>query len=220
MKLIDKLPYFYEECPKTNSIQEGLQSETDNLYRKVNSTIEQLYINSTTWALGEWEKFAGVKKTDGTIDQRRARVAAKLRAKGATTLEVMTSLCKSYVNDVRVTELFSEYSILLELIVKSDSEIPKEYNFTGMNEAIWEIKPAHLEHELNLIHSKKLNISTNYSDVKYKYIPCNSIYAGQFQPNTYIKESELIVLEPYIKIDKSTSPIVGTALAGVAILGT
>ena len=81
MKLIDKLPYFYEECPKTNSIQEGLQSETDNLYRKVNSTIEQLYINSTTWALGEWEKFAGVKKTDGTIDQRRARVAAKLRAK-------------------------------------------------------------------------------------------------------------------------------------------
>ena len=220
MKLIDKLPYFYEECPKTNSIQEGLQSETDNLYRKVNSTIEQLYINSTTWALGEWEKFAGVKKTDGTIDQRRARVAAKLRAKGATTLEVMTSLCKSYVNDVRVTELFSEYSILLELIVKSDSEIPKEYNFTGMNEAIWEIKPAHLNHSLNINNSRKLSINVSYEDCKFKYIPCNSIYAGQLQANTYIKESELVILEPYIKIDKSTSPIVGTALAGVAILGT
>ena len=28
MKLIDKLPYFYEECPKTNTIQDGLGSET------------------------------------------------------------------------------------------------------------------------------------------------------------------------------------------------
>ena len=62
MKLIDKLPYFYEECPKVNSIQEGLQSEADILYRKVDNTRNQLYVSSATWGLDLWEKFAGIKK--------------------------------------------------------------------------------------------------------------------------------------------------------------
>ena len=219
MKLINKLPPFYEDCPKTNTIQDGLSSEINNLYSKVNSTIDQLYVNSATWGLSEWEKFTGIKKTDGTIEQRRARVSAKLKAKGTTTLDVMTSLCKSYADDVKVTELFNEYAILLELIVSNDNEIPREYNLVSMSEAIWEVKPAHLNHSLNINNVRKLSIVTNYEDCKFKYIPCNSIYAGQFQPNTYIKESELVVLEPYIKFDKTTSPIVGTALTGVAILG-
>ena len=69
MKLIDKLPYFYEECPKANTIQEGLGSETETLYSKVRATTDQLYVNTATWGLVEWEKFAGVKNTCGTIDQ-------------------------------------------------------------------------------------------------------------------------------------------------------
>ena len=191
MTLIDKLPYFYGECPKTNTIQDGLGSEAYNLHSKVEGTINQLHINSSTWALGEWEKFAGIKKTDGTIEQRRARVASKLKAKGTTTLEVMKSLCKSYSEDIRVTEIFNEYKILLELIATKENDIPKTYNFSDMNEAIWEIKPAHLAHEIDINNSRKLNIKTNYEDVKFKYIPCNTIYAGQTQPNTYVKDSEL-----------------------------
>jgi hypothetical protein len=191
LKLIDKLPFFYEECPKTNTIQNSLSSEVDNLYSKVDSTIGQLYVNSVTWALGEWEKFADIKKTDGTIEQRRARVASKLKAKGTTTLEVVKSLCKSYSEDIRVTEIFNEYKILLELIITKEIDIPKTYNFSDMNEAIWEIKPAHLAHEIDINNSRKLNIKTNYEDVKFKYIPCNTIYAGQTQPNTYVKDSEL-----------------------------
>lgn len=202
MKLIDKLPYFYEECPKTNTIQEGLGSEVKTLYSKVEGTVNQLYINSTTWALGEWEKFAGIKKTDGTIEQRRAKVSAKLRAKGTTTLEVITALCKLYVEDVKVTELFNEYAILLELIIKKDSEIPKEYNLSSMDDAIWEIKPAHLGHALEFNNSRKLSIKTSYEDVKLKYIPCNSIYAGELQANTYFKDKELCILQPSIPYEE------------------
>lgn len=219
MTLIDKLPYFYEECSKTNTIQEGLSSEINSLYSKVEGTINQLYINSSTWALGEWEKFAGVKKTDGTIEQRRARVASKLKAKGTTTLEVMTSLCKSYVSDVEVTELFSEYSILLDLMVQNDTEIPKEYNLTGMNEAIWEVKPAHLDHKLNINNSRKLNIKTNYEDIKFKYIPCNCIYAGELQPNTYTREAELLNLGASDESNFMNTSSVGVALVGVATVG-
>ena len=196
MKLIDKLPDFYRECPKTNTIQDGLGSEADILYSRVKGTVNQLYINTATWALCEWEKFAGIKKTDGTIEQRRSRVASKLRAKGTTTLEVMTSLCKSYMDDIRVTELFNEYSILLELIMKKDDEIPREYNLDSMDEAICEIKPAHLGHTLNVNNERKLNIKTNYEDIKFKYIPCNTIYAGELQANTYFKDKELCVLPP------------------------
>ena len=219
MKLIDKLPFFYEECPKTNTIQDGLSSEINNLYSKVDSTIDQLYVNSATWALSEWEKFADIKKTDGTIEQRRARVASKLKAKGTTTLEVMKSLCKSYSEDIRVTEIYNEYKILLELIATKENDIPKTYNFADMNEAIWEIKPAHLNHEMDINNSRKLNIKTNYEDVKFKYIPCNCAYAGEFQPNTYNKDSELINLKPSVENDFMNTSIVGVALVGVATLG-
>ena len=196
MKLIDKLPSFYEECPTTNTIQEGLQSEADNLHKKVNSTIDQLYISTATWALSEWEKFAGIKKTDGNFEQRRARVASKLKAKGTTTLEVMSSLCKSYVDDAKITELFNEYAILLELIINSDDDIPKQYNIIDIDEAIWEIKPAHLAHKFDFNNTRKLNIKSNYEDVTFKYIPCNAIYAGELQPNTYFNDNELSILSP------------------------
>ena len=219
MKLIDKLPFFYEECPKTNTIQDGLSSEINNLYSKVDSTIDQLYVNSATWALNEWEKFADIKKTDGTIEQRRARVASKLKAKGTTTLEVMKSLCKSYAEDIRVTEIYNEYKILLELIATKENDIPKTYNFADMNEAIWEIKPAHLNHEIDINNSRKLNIKTNYEDIKFKYIPCNTIYAGEFQSNTYNKDSELLNLKPSVETDFINTSIVGVALVGVATLG-
>lgn len=219
MKLIDKLPFFYEECPKSNTMQDGLDIEINNLYSKVEGTINQLYVNSATWALSEWEKFAGIKKTDGTIEQRRARVASKLKAKGTTTLEVMKSLCKSYAEDIRVTEIFNEYKILLELVITKDEDIPKTYDFANMNEAIWEIKPAHLNHEIDINNSRKLNIKTNYEDVKFKYIPCNCAYAGEFQPNTYNKDSELINLKPSVENDFMNTSIVGVAIVGVATLG-
>ena len=219
MKLINKLPDFYEECPKTNDIQNGLSSEINNLYSKVNSTIDQLYVNSSTWALGEWEKFADIKKTDGTIEQRRSRVSSKLKAKGTTTLEVMKSLCKSYADDVRVTEVFNEYKILLDLIITKDTDIPRSFNFTNINEAIWEIKPAHLYHEIDTNNSRKINIKTNYNDVKFKYIPCNAIYAGEVQSNTYNKDSELLNLKQSVETEFINTSIVGVALVGVATLG-
>ena len=219
MKLIDKLPFFYEECPKTNTIQDGLSFEINNLYSKVDSTIDQLYVNSATWALNEWEKFADIKTTEGTIEQRRARVASKLKAKGTTTLEVMKSLCKSYSEDIRVTEIYNEYKILLELIATKENDIPKTYNFSDMNEAIWEIKPAHLNHEIDINNSRKLNIKTNYEDVKFKYIPCNCAYAGEFQPNTYNKDSELINLKPSVENDFMNTSVVGVAIVGFATLG-
>ena len=218
MKLIDKLPYFYEECPKTNTIQEGLSSEANILVDKVDSTINQLYVNSATWGLELWEKFAGIDKTSGNLTDRRLRVIAKLTSKRTTTKQVFKELCKIYVDDVDVDEIFEEYKILISLTEKSESDLSKEYNLTEINNAIWEIKPAHLEHELNLIHSKKLSIVTNYSDVKYKYIPCNSIYAGQQQPNTYIKDSELLVLPPSTEDNLNTS-LLGVAILGNAILG-
>lgn len=219
MKLIDKLPFFYEECPKTNTIQDGLDIEINNLYSKVEGTINQLYVNSATWALSEWEKFAGIKKTDGTIEQRRARVASKLKAKGTTTLEVMKSLCKSYSEDIRVTEIFNEYKILLELVITKDEDIPKTYDFANMNEAIWEIKPAHLNHEIDINNSRKLSIKTNYEDVKFKYIPCACAYAGEYQSNTYNKDSELINLNTYVKTDFTDTSTLGVAILGFATLG-
>jgi DNA topoisomerase-1 len=45
-------------------------------------------------------------------------------------------------------------------------------------------------------NTRKIAIKSNYEDITFKYIPCNAIYAGEMQPNTYFKESELYVLQP------------------------
>ena len=195
MKLIDKLPYFYEECPKVNTIQEGLGSETETLYSKVRATTDQLYVNTATWGLVEWEKFAGVKNTSGTIDQRRIRVVNKLKAKGTTTLEVFTNICNMYADNVKVEEIYHEYALMISLVEEKDSFNPVEYRLAEMNEAIWEVKPAHLNHYFNFTQARKLGVKTKYEDLTIKYIPCNACYAGQYQPNTYNREKELHNLE-------------------------
>ena len=195
MKLIDKLPYFYEECPKVNTIQEGLGSETETLYSKVRATTDQLYVNTATWGLVEWEKFAGVKNTSGTINQRRIRVINKLKAKGTTTLEVFTNICNMYADNVKVEEIYHEYALMISLVEEKDSFNPVEYRLAEMNEAIWEVKPAHLNHYFNFTQARKLGVKTNYEDITIKYIPCNACYAGQYQPNTYNREKELHNLE-------------------------
>ena len=195
MKLIDKLPYFYEECPKVNTIQEGLGSETETLYSKVRATTDQLYVNTATWGLVEWEKFAGVKNTSGTIDQRRIRVINKLKAKGTTTLEVFTDICNMYADNVKVEEIYHEYALMISLVEEKDSFNPVEYRLAEMNEAIWEVKPAHLNHYFNFTQARKLGVETKYEDLTIKYIPCNACYAGQYQPNTYNREKELHNLE-------------------------
>ena len=195
MKLIDKLPYFYEECPKVNTIQEGLGSETETLYSKVRATTDQLYVNTATWGLVEWEKFAGVKNTSGTIDQRRIRVINKLKAKGTTTLEVFTNICNMYADNVKVEEIYHEYALMISLVEEKDSFNPVEYRLAEMNEAIWEVKPAHLNHYFNFTQARKLGVETKYEDLTIKYIPCNACYAGQYQPNTYNREKELHNLE-------------------------
>ena len=195
MKLIDKLPYFYEECPKVNTIQEGLGSETETLYSKVRATTDQLYVNTATWGLVEWEKFAGVKNTSGTINQRRTRVINKLKAKGTTTLEVFTNICNMYADNVKVEEIYHEYALMISLVEEKESFNPVEYRLAEMNEAIWEVKPAHLNHYFNFTQARKLGVETKYEDLTIKYIPCNACYAGQYQPNTYNREKELYNLE-------------------------
>ena len=216
MKLIDKLPYFYEECPKTNTIQDGLSAETNNLYSKVEGTTNQLYVNTATWALCEWEKFAGVKKTSGSIEQRRSRVIAKLKAKGTTTLEVLEAVCNIYASKVEIEEIYNEYALMISLAEEKDSFNPIEYRLNDMNEAIWEIKPAHLNHHFSFSQSRKLGVQTNYEDITIKYIPCNSCYAGQYQPNTYNREKELYNLPSSCN---ENSSMLGNAILGMSILG-
>ena len=216
MKLIDKLPYFYEECPKTNTIQDGLSAEINNLYSKVEGTTNQLYVNTATWALCEWEKFAGVKKTSGSIEQRRARVIAKLKAKGTTTLEVLEAVCNIYASKVEIEEIYNEYALMISLVEEKDSFNPIEYRLNDMNEAIWEIKPAHLNHHFSFSQSRKLGVQTNYEDITIKYIPCNACYAGQFQPNTYNREKELYNLPSSYN---ENSSMLGNAILGMSILG-
>ena len=105
---------------------------------------------------------------------------------------------------------------MISLVEEKDSFNPVEYRLAEMNEAIWEVKPAHLNHYFNLTQSRKLGVKTKYEDITIKYIPCNACYAGQYQPNTYNREKELHKLPSSYNQQIS---ILGSAVLGDMILG-
>ena len=100
-----------------------------------------------------------------------------------------------YADNVKVEEIYHEYALMISLVEEKDSFNPVEYRLAEMNEAIWEVKPAHLNHYFNFTQARKLGVETKYEDLTIKYIPCNACYAGQYQPNTYNREKELHNLE-------------------------
>ena len=176
MKLIDKLPYFYEECPKTNSIQDGLGSETENLYSKVRSTTDQLYVSSATWGLDLWEKLLDIKEVSNDTEERRSIIYTKLRGTSTTTVEVVKQIAQSFFNvdNVEVYEDYPNYSFYVDLENAQFDTI----KFKDMERMLDIYKPAHLG--LGFVLSSKTNVEINSTKkVGYSVLPiCNVTHVG------------------------------------------
>lgn len=160
MKFIDKLPYFYEECPIVNTIQEGLQTETDNLYRKIADTVDQFYIENSTWGLDLWEKMLDIPKNKFDIQTKRENIKAKIRSRGTTTLFSIKYICEAYsYGEVDIIVDHANYSFVIDFV--GSKGIPKA--FAELDKTIEEIKPAHLA------HSYKFNYNTHGELVRYTH---------------------------------------------------
>ncbi|HBF6858425.1 TPA: DUF2313 domain-containing protein [Clostridioides difficile] len=148
MKLIDKLPSFYNN-DITRKIQDAYDIELSTLRETYDDTFDQFFVDTATWGLDYWENILSIKnRFDLSIEDRRSNIKAKMRGKGTTTIEVIKAIGEAYTKtDVDVKVFSNLFSFTLSFITNDCS-----YNtILELDKKIEEIKPAHLEHKFEMI---------------------------------------------------------------------
>lgn len=146
MGLMDYLPEDYKKSPPTVEIQNALERMCSGIEDGTEDLRAQFFLSSATWGLQLWEWVYGIE-TDLTKDAelRRSVVAAKIRGKGTTTVEMIKNTAEAYVNGlVDVIEYNSEYRF--EIVMMSVIGIPP--SIEDLKATIDEIKPAHLDYRI------------------------------------------------------------------------
>jgi P2-related tail formation protein len=128
-----------------------------DIFDKLEVDISDLFLQilpqtATEWGISLWEKRIGIlTNTSKTLEERRARVLAKLVNKGTTTVEVIKQICRSFASEVEVVQHNSDYYFEINLL----SSLGFPYSLEGMYDSIDIVKPAHLGTKYKLISLSK-----------------------------------------------------------------
>ena len=238
MKLIDKLPYFYDNG-YTRPIIDAEQVEADILYREIAETLKQCFVSTATWGLDYWEDMLFLPRGTGkSYDERRSIIYTRMRATRTTTVEVVKELASAFFSpeNVTVTEHNSNYSFNIEFenIKVSTAKLQDVINVLEI------YKPAHLNYDFTF--SVKTNVQINSNEkTGYSILPiCNTFKVGTWwkmyadgisnkgkviQAKSYDGYSYLPVCGLYICKRKGkkgyteNNAVVGNAIVGNAIVG-
>ncbi|HFL3686936.1 TPA: putative phage tail protein [Clostridioides difficile] len=176
MKLIDKLPSFYNN-DITRKIQEAYDIELETLRETYDDTFDQFFVDTATWGLDYWENILSIKnRYDLSIEDRRSNIKAKMRGKGTTTIKVIKAISEAYTKTNVDVEVFSNlFSFTLSFITNNCS-----YNtILELDKKIEEIKPTHLEHKFEMILFNQNSMfagstmNTGETVTIYPYAPTN-----------------------------------------------
>ena len=159
MNLINKLPSFYDNYI-TKPIQDSFSVEANSINDEVENTLNQFFVDSATFGLDYWEKMLGISKNNNDIQTRRENIKAKMRSRGATSIEVIKNICEAYsYGEVEIIVNHSDYSFVIDFV--GSIGVPKA--FAELDKTISEIKPCHLA------HSYKFNYNTHADLSKFTH---------------------------------------------------
>lgn len=152
------VPYEIQNSNVFNEIFNSYGEVFDKLGIELSDLLLQILPQTATeWGLSLWEKRIGIQtNTSKTIEERRARILAKLRNKGTTTVEVIKQICRSFASEVEVIQHNSDYYFEINLL--SSAGFP--YELESMYDNIDIVKPAHLGTKYKLTSFSKAQ--TNY----------------------------------------------------------
>ena len=141
MELRAYLPPYYENSPEMQALQRAMQPEIHRLQAEEESIVDQLWVDTATWGLDLWERALGLpNQAAKPPEYRRARVCSKLRAQGTTTKAMLENVARSFSNgQVQVEEFPAENRFVVAF--NGTKDVPL---MDGLDDAIDEIKPAHL----------------------------------------------------------------------------
>ncbi|MFT8350093.1 putative phage tail protein [Clostridium saccharoperbutylacetonicum] len=192
------VPYEIQNSNVFNEIFNSYGQVFDKLGIELSDLLLQILPQTATeWGLSLWEKRIGIQtNTSKTIEERRARILAKLRNKGTTTVEVIKQICRSFASEVEVIQHNSDYYFEINLL--SGAGFP--YELESMYEIIETIKPAHLNVNYKIKTKLQSNLfvaSGNMIGEKIKVYP--------WVPKKIESEAKIFIpINNYIQLEKVT----------------
>lgn len=150
MKLIDMLPHFYAGSIEVINLQLAFGNAADELQADVLDMLNQLYVDTATWGLEYWERFLELRTDlNEPLANRRSRIKTVLRGQGTISIDLLKSICASFVNgEVEIVELIEDYKFQIKFV--GEIGIPGKIEY--IRETISKVKPAHLNFEFIYIY--------------------------------------------------------------------
>lgn len=144
-RLMDMLPWYYQEAREANVIMDIDAKEIERLDAAVKDVLDQLHIETATWGLDLWEKEFGITPNpQESYAIRRSRLLARKRGGVTLTKERLIEIVLAYVNRAEIT--FSPE--LYKFTVKILSPLGVPALDTELRNTLTELRPAHLAFEI------------------------------------------------------------------------
>lgn len=169
------LPALYRTTPQDGELQRVLLDAVAQAEADKDLTIAQLFASTASgWGLELWERAWGIS-VDRTQSEarRRARILAKVKGTGTTTLARVQGMAQAYWPDCLVEELYQAYLLRIVIVMRGDvvGYVPYLEDFwTSINE----LKPAHLAAELAWMTLSSVVIRSAWGYVIYTARRCGT----------------------------------------------
>lgn len=139
------LPPFLRNMEQIADILQAIEPELTLIRNEIARQMRELNITTSTTLLPRHERIFAVPVNPKTqIEDRRARLVARLLGQGTTTLEVLIAVIRGYYDgDVGIIEHPHEARFVIEL----SGPLQMPVDWPNMTAAIEELKPAHLAYD-------------------------------------------------------------------------
>lgn len=148
-KLMDMLPFLYQESEYIKNVQNSLENERVVLEKEVIDLYDNLFVKTSSWSLKLWEKFLGVKSVSKDKETRKNVINNKLKFRGTTNKDVILELCSQYgFGQVEISEDFSNGKFTIGFISKEG----EPDNLRDLINQLDLIIPSHISYEFNFTY--------------------------------------------------------------------
>jgi len=144
-RFLEYISPIYEQSIIMQAIMEAIGAEWDDVDRLTDEVFAQLFPQTATWGIVYWEMLLKIPiNKELPIEQRRARVLARMHTRWPMTKERMEQLVRTFSQDKQafIREFFDQYRFEVLFSLTQSVDLGTVY------EVIEEAKPAHLGYSL------------------------------------------------------------------------
>ncbi|MDN4093583.1 DUF2313 domain-containing protein [Brevibacillus agri] len=172
-KLMSNLPSSYRKDDLMNELMRVVGDELQNQDNLDLDLLMQFFPQTATWGLNKWEQILKLPTNeDEPLENRRAKVMAKLGEQSQFTDYKIELIAKKYATDAEVIFYRGYFNVRIT---------GHGYSLTNINDLIRtinDVKYSHISYNLYLDQGYLLDITTSYTKSSIDYLECGVAEVG------------------------------------------